>query len=300
MKGSTCIVACIITLTMGTGACAQDRIIAIVNNEVITQKDLDGFTTFTRMQLSQKLEGQALEDKLTVMKTDLLKRLIEDKLILQEAKKSGITIESSRMKAKMAEVKKRYDTEKEFNEALMQQGLSAADVESRIRDQMMMYALIDNKIRSKIRVTPMEITAYYEQHTQEMVQPERREVVSISADSEDAAKVLCEEIHKGKDLQALAAEKNIKVNSFSTSPGELKKEVNDAVFNLKKGEVSDPVSVTGSFYVFQLTGISPSKTRPLTEVQEELSEMIFEQKMQADVASWIDEVKKTAYIKIME
>ena len=42
-------------------ACAQDSIVAVVNNEVITKKDLVDFTNFTRIQLSQKLAGPELE-----------------------------------------------------------------------------------------------------------------------------------------------------------------------------------------------------------------------------------------------
>jgi parvulin-like peptidyl-prolyl isomerase len=300
MRLDRCIFACVVLLAASGAARAQDRIVAVVNNEVITQKDLEGFTTFTRMQLSQKLEGQALEDKLNEMKKDLLQRLIEDRLILQEARKSGVKIDELRVKAKMSEVKKRYDTDREFNEALMQQGLSASDVESRIRDQMMMYSLIDRKIREKIQITPAEITAYYEQHKQEMVPPEQRDVVSVSADSEKGAQELCAALKQGKEIEALAAEKNVKVNSFSTHPGELKKEVNDAVFGLTAGAVSEPVNVNGAFYVFKLKEIIPSKVPPLSEVQEDVSQIIFEKKMQEDIAAWLDGVKKTAYIKIME
>jgi parvulin-like peptidyl-prolyl isomerase len=301
MRFDRYILACAVCLASAGAAGAQDRIVAVVNNEVITQKDLEGFTLFNRMQMSQKLEGQALEDKLSAMKKDLLQRLIEDRLILQEAKKSGVKVDDSRVKAKIAEVKKRYDTEKEFNEALMQQGLSASDVESRIRDQMMMYSLIDKKIREKIEIAPAAITAYYEEHKQEMGQPEQRDVVSVSADSESGAQELCAALRQGKDIESLADGKSVKVNSFSTHPGELKKEVNDAVFGLAAaGAVSDPVSVNGAFYVFKLKAISPAKEQSLSDVQEEISQILFEKKMQEDVAAWLDGVKKTAYIKIME
>lgn len=281
-------------------AVAQDRIVAVVNNEVITQKDLDGFTTFTRMQLSQKLEGQALEDKISSMKKDLIQRLIEDRLILQEAKKGGVKVDESRVKAKMSEVKKRYDTERAFSEALMAQGLSESDVESRIRDQMMMYALIDKKIREKIQITPPEITAYYEQHKQEMMYPERRELVSVSMEKEDAAKDLAAELRRGKDIEALAQERNLKVSTLTIRKGELKREVDDAVFSLGPGDITDPLAVNGAFYVFKLKQVIPPELRSLTEMQNELSDILFEKKMQEGVAAWLEDVKRTAYIRIMQ
>ena len=293
-------VSVLLALSLAGAARAQDRIIAIVNNEVITQKDMDSFTTFTRIQLSQKLSGQALEDKLASMKKDLLQRLIEDKLILQEAKKSEVKVDDSRVKAKMSEIKKRYDSDKEFNDALVQQGLSAGDVEARIKDQMMMYSLIDSKIRSKIQVKPTEITAYYQENKQEMVTPERREVASLSAETEDAAKELGGQLRQGRNMDALAVERKIKVNSFTSQPGELKKEADEAIFSLKAGDVSDPVNVNGAYYVFVLKKVLPSESRSLIDVQDQISDVLFEKKMQEAVAAWVDGIRKTAYIKITE
>ncbi len=68
-------------------AYAQDKIVAIVNEDVITKRDLDEFIVFTRIQLSREYQGRELETKLQSMKLDLLNKLIEDRLILQEAKK---------------------------------------------------------------------------------------------------------------------------------------------------------------------------------------------------------------------
>jgi hypothetical protein len=66
---------------------AQEKMIAVVNNDVITQKDYETFLNFTRMQLSQELLGDKLESKIASIRKDLLQRLIEDKLLIQEAKR---------------------------------------------------------------------------------------------------------------------------------------------------------------------------------------------------------------------
>lgn len=300
MRTRIFVISALVALSLAGVARAQDRIVAVVNNEVITQKDMDAFTTFTRIQLSQKFSGQGLEDKLASMKKDLLQRLIEDRLILQEAKKSEVKVDEGRVKAKMAEVKKRYESEKDFNDALVQQGLSAGDIESRIKDQMMMYSLIDVKIRSKIQVKPAEITAYFQENKQEMVTPERREVASLSAETEGAARELANQLRQGKSIDALAAERNIKVNSFTSRPGELKKEADEAIFGLKQGDVSVPVNVNGAYYVFTLTRILPLESRSLTDVQDQIHDVLFEKKMQEAVTAWLDDVRKTAYIKITE
>ena len=67
---------------------AKDKIVAVVNKEVITQKDLTDFMNFMRLQLSREFSGEVLEKKLSSLETDLLDRLIEDRLVLQEAKRT--------------------------------------------------------------------------------------------------------------------------------------------------------------------------------------------------------------------
>ncbi len=85
---------------------AQDKIVAIVNKDIITQKDLNDFINFMRVQLSTQYQGKQLESKIQSMKLDLLDKLIEDRLILQKAKKDNMGIDPDRIKAKINEIKK--------------------------------------------------------------------------------------------------------------------------------------------------------------------------------------------------
>jgi len=128
---------------------AQDKVVAVVNNEIITQKDLDGFISFMRVQLARDHSQERLEEEINTMKQDLLQRLIEDRLILQEARKSNITVDKTRIKAKIAELKRAHSSEAEFREFLAMQGMTEADLEQKMREQMMTYEIIDKRIREK-------------------------------------------------------------------------------------------------------------------------------------------------------
>ncbi|MCM8781050.1 MAG: SurA N-terminal domain-containing protein, partial [Candidatus Omnitrophica bacterium] len=87
---------------------AQNKIVAIVNNDVITQKDLEGFINFARIQLAAEYQGEELENKVQSLRPDLLDRLIDDRLLLQEAKNNNIKIDETRIKAKIEQIKRRY------------------------------------------------------------------------------------------------------------------------------------------------------------------------------------------------
>ncbi len=101
-------------------------------------------------------------------------------------------------------------------------------------------------------------------------------------------------------MDTLAAERDLKVNAFTSSPGELKKEADEAIFGLKQGDISAPVNVNGAYYVFTLTRILPPESRSLSDVQDQIYDVIFEKKMQDAVTAWLDDVRKNAYIKITE
>jgi parvulin-like peptidyl-prolyl isomerase len=163
---------------------AQDKVVAVVNHEIITQKELDDFLSFARMQYSRELKGKDLEEKVQGARQDLLQRLIEDRLILQQAKNDKISIEPARIKARIIELKKRYATDAEFQEDLAKQGLVEADLENKVREQMLMYEMVQQKVRSKIMVRPDEITSFYDQNKREFLTPEERQLMMVISQDE--------------------------------------------------------------------------------------------------------------------
>jgi parvulin-like peptidyl-prolyl isomerase len=281
--------------------CAQDKIVAIVNNDVITQKDLNDFINFTRLQLMGEYEGKQLEDKIQSMKLDLIDRLIEDKLILQEAKKNNIKVDKNRVKAKIEEVRENYASDSEFQEALVKQGMTQADIESRIKDQLLTYFIIEIQIKSRIVVKPSEVTNFYEESIATFKLPSQREFESVSIDDANLADDIFNKLKSGKKLQDLSKEYSLAVNKFSASQsGELKKEIEVIVFKLKLGEISAPIKIEDSYYIFKLNSVTPPRQQTLYEVQDRIYAFLFNKKMQEELTRWLDELKSHSYIKIIE
>ena len=278
---------------------AQDQIVAVVNNEVITQKDLSDFLNFMSMQLSRQYKDKALEDKINSIKSDLLNRLIEDRLILQGAKKEKIIPDESRIKAKISEIKKQYRSDNEFQAELMKQGLTQADIENKIREQFLMFSIVERKVRSKITVKPDEVTGFYEKNKKDFNSGEERELEAYSLDNEDLAQSFAYNLKVGKKPEDLATRYPFTVNMLSVYKGEeLKSEIQEVVFKLGVNEVSKPVNIDDKYYVFRLINIIPPKEFTLAQVQGKIHSFLFERKMQEEFARWLDELKKQSYIKI--
>jgi len=292
----------ILWLFLFSGFCrAEDKIIAIVNKDVITQKDLNDFTNFMRVQLMAEYKAEELEAKAQSLKSDLLERLIEDRLILQEAKKEDIKVDETRVKARINELKERYPSDTEFQKSLKQQGLVQADLELKTREQLLMYTIVDIKIKSKIVVNPKEVTDFYEKHEQEFIIPEEREFELVSINDEKLALDIYNRLKEGESFADLAKKHSLAVNNFTGRKGaELKQEIEDVVFNLKEAEISQPLKIEDKFYIFKLNNIIPSRQKSLSEVQNKIHALLFDLKMEEKLTGWLDELKEKSYIKILQ
>lgn len=292
---------------------AQDKIIAIVNSEAITRKDLEDFVNFLRVQLRAEYAQEETEDKIKEMKPDLINKLIEDRLILQEAKKtleearknknhylvSRLDVDQNKVKARIEEVKSHYGSGTAFQEALAGQGFVQADIEKRIKEQMLTYNIIDIEVRSKISVKPGEVTDFYLERPEEFKTPEERELDSLVIESQKTAQEISGKLKKGRKLEDLAGEYSLRINKISLlKDGQLRRDIEEAVFKLKQGEASKPIYIQDKYYIFQLNNIIPSRQQNLAEAQDSIYAFLLNNKMQEALKKWLDEIKKRSYIQI--
>jgi parvulin-like peptidyl-prolyl isomerase len=294
----SCVYLCVV-LTAARSL-AEENIIAIVNNECITQKDLDDFTTFMRIQLEAENGAGDIEERIASMKKDLLEKLIEDKLILQQAKKNNISVDDSRIKSRLNDIRKKYPSSAAFKEALKSQGLVEADIETRLRDQALMITVIDKMVKSKVIVPPREITEFFEQNKSQFLVPEERHFLSVATQDITLAQQIYSDYIPGQDLKKTALEFGVSaMENNAAQDGTLNKEVEDLLFSLKSGELSRPFKIEGLYYLFQVDNIVASRPLPLKEVQSMFYDRLYNEKMRQKLLEWIDGLKKAAYIKIM-
>lgn len=280
---------------------AQDKIVAIVNNDVITQKDLNDFVNFMRIQLSSELRGLELESKIQSMKLDLLNKLTEDRLILQEAKKNNLKIEDNRVREKINEVKKNYPTDIEFQNALAKEGLVLADIETRIREQLLMYSIIDREVRSKVKINPAEITEFYRKNIEEFKLPVQFELDSIAVKEESVALKILAKLKMGGNFEELSKEFSATLSKLNTAQdGRLRSDIEAVVLKMQPGDISEPVKIGDDYYIFKLNNLLPIRQQSLSEAQEKIYSFLINKKMQEIMSKWLDELKSRSYIKIIK
>jgi peptidyl-prolyl cis-trans isomerase SurA len=295
---------------------AAAKIIAIVNSDAITEKDLEDSLRIMRAQLMQQYKGKDLDKEVERIRKDLLQRLIEDRLMVQEANRLlaeaeknkdayavfRLQVKPEKIKARVEEIKKAYPSESAFEEDISKSGISQGDLESKIKDQMLMENVIDFWVRSLVTVRPEEVTTYYNKNPEAFETGEEREVLVITLDSEDLAKSLSYNLRTGQKLEDLATRYPFTVNNLNANKnkGELRKDIEDIVFKLGISEVSNPLKIEGKYHIFILQNIVPSRKLPLAEVQSRVYVYLYKSKMSEQMTKWLDELKKKSYIKITQ
>src|SRR3989338_4541213 len=125
---------------------AEDAIIAIVNDEVITLKDLQSYIRQT--QASLVAEGVSPEQREVLMAelgTEGLNRLIEDKLILSRANAINISVRDKLVDERVAEVRQKYGSEHALVEALVKNGATLTDLRNKILEQLKIKFVVEDR-----------------------------------------------------------------------------------------------------------------------------------------------------------
>ena len=106
--------AAIIALSASLEAATINKVVAVVNDEVITQQDIDQLLSVLYAQYSQEYKDDELLRKMEEVKKDILNQIIEDKLVLSRAKELGIKVTDAEIDERLDYIKKSFPTEKEF------------------------------------------------------------------------------------------------------------------------------------------------------------------------------------------
>ncbi len=307
-------------LTLGSDLLAQtkpakivDRIVAQVNDDIITQSDIDRAMVGIKQELAQKYTGDQLEQEIKKEQANVLEELIRKKLILQKATElgmgSGMDVQVS---AYIEDLRKKNNIKDmdEFEKALEQQGMTLAGFREDIKKEMIIQDVIGYFVDSRITLLAEEIERYYKDHTKDYSTPEEvtlSEIV-IPNGNDGQAQTLANEYRKrilqGESFATMASQyskgataaKGGAIGTFLTA--KLNPQIAEAVASVKEGDVSEVTKIPEGFVIFRVDARKPSVVRPLDDkLRSEIKMMLFQQKRQPELERFIAQLKEDAYIQ---
>ena len=306
-----------------------DRVVAVVNEDVILLSDLDNRGKAYFQKVKDSTPEGSRQEALQKAREQVLDSLIEDNLISQKAKKDKISVSDDELKKAYEQMLKQSGlTESQFMDKVKESGLTKETYEKNLRNQILQDKLISNDVRSKVVITDTMVKHYYDSHSVEQsvtkggysllqmgftwgqIPESQKSAPNLYADKADAKK-RAEQAHKlaqeGQDFRELAKKYS---NMPSAADGgdigvfkedDMAADMRAAVVHLKPGEISTIIETQAGYQFFKLTanneGVDPQSS--YESAKNGIRDTLYRQQLKEEFDKWVKNLKEQAYIRKM-
>ena len=244
-----------------------DRIVAIVNDDVITRSELEA--RFSSVSAQLRRTGTPLPPS-EVLRRQVLERLIVDRVQLQLARESGIRIDDETLNRALLQLAERNRLAlREFRNALERDGYDFAKFREELRDEIAISELRKRQVESRVRVSERDVDDYLstienqgadsEYHIGHILiaVPDGASPEEI-AEARERTEGVLGEIRAGADFANMAAANSDGRQALEggdlgwRKAPDLPTMLGDAVLRLAVGEVTEPIRSASGFHLVKL------------------------------------------------
>nr|MEE4268882.1 peptidylprolyl isomerase [Candidatus Krumholzibacteria bacterium] len=267
-----------------------DRIVAIVDEEAILMSDLEREMELYRME--REYAGQPIDQKPEEIRSEMLNRLVESKLIIAAAKQADMTVDAEAIKAsveqKIDQFVEHFGSMENLQSELARSGMTLGDYRARMTSQLMdqqyLRLVVGKYIRPDVEVLENEIRQYYLDNLDQMpAEPDSVTIANIlipvqpSVDVRQAVQARVTEVQaalaKGTPFADVARQLSMGPNAArggaigTLAPGDLfDPNLDRAAFALAAGQVSEPVVSTRGVHLLRVDAVQPDGRRAISQI----------------------------------
>jgi len=236
-----------------------------------------GEQTITLGEFNQLWEQIPENYKSQLTKSNVLAQMISEKLLIQEAKNIGL----EKDKDVLEQIKK-------------------------MSEQILVQAFLQKEILDKVQVNNEEVEEYYKENQDKFTEKEQVHLFNILVETEEKAQEILTELKTGKDFSEIAKENSIGPSASQggdlgyLSKGTIIPEIEEVVFALEVGELSQVVKTDFGFHILKITDKKPERVKTLEEVKEDIRQTLLSDKQKEAFDNLIEELKSKVEIQINE
>lgn len=274
-----------------------DRIVAVVNGEIITFTDLQQQIRLIAGQMPPAEEAARIAPQ-------VLDGMIDDIIVRQEATRLNVDVTDSEVDNEVRQFKARHRmTEDDFERSLRLQGLSTEQFKQRTRQDIVKHKIINYMVRRKVVVTQEEIDAYKERNSSELSTERTVDLQILALMDSGQAEELREKIDAGEISFAEAVER------YSVGPRadegvmagvrwrDLAEPWREALRDLGVGDMSRPVLIQDRWVVLKLVDRKDEARQEQGTVDEEVREAIMRPKLEERFKEYMSGLRAKAVIE---
>jgi peptidyl-prolyl cis-trans isomerase SurA len=287
-----------------------------VNEKTITFTDLKEELRRLRSSLRQENESpELLEQAFQREKPTVLRTMIHNEIFVQKAEEYSIPDSVEPDVGNILE-----DMRKEsgipsmevLDQYLRQQGSSLEDYRASLKQRLIIDALLQQFVYSKLTLLTPEIEAYYQENIErytEKAEVELKEILFLREEADEAqlrkqAQEVITRLRAGASFEDLAkrfsdgptASQGGGIGSFKQ--GSMAAPIEEVAFQLEEGAVSGIIETEYGFQIIKVVSRTPVQERPLEEVRSEISMQLYQRKAQPELKKFVEELVEQSYIYV--
>jgi parvulin-like peptidyl-prolyl isomerase len=231
------------------------------------------------------------DKKYDELKETALGEIFDSIWIQGQAEEMGISVTPKEVEAELEKLKKQaFKTEKQYQEFLKEAHYTQADVEKRVKVQIISTQIQEQVTNEAPAPSKSEIKSYYEAaETSQYTQEEKREARSLTFKDEGEAEDAKAELEKDdsvgswKKVGAKSSNPTAKKSGGlvnDTAEGTAPEPLHEALFAAPQGQVQGPLKTPTGYDVYEVEKITPEKVQSLDEVEPQISNQLAEQDKQ--------------------
>lgn len=313
-------VMCLLTSVRDTHSEVVDRVVAIVNDDIITLSELnEAMRPYEQKILASGYTPDRERQMLFRVREDILNQLIDQKLTDQEIARYKLNVGDNEIDQAIERIKKTNSlTDEAFRAALEREGMTMEAYRQKMKEQLLRANLLNKEVKSKIVITREDVRKYYDEHpdlykvSQSYVletilcRPEPSRADISNAVCRNALETLLPLLRSGKPFSEIAPTvqqpgldlRRIELGEYRLEV--MAPEIREAVSRLKPGEYSEVIETDQGFQVFRITEIRKSQGKTLEEATTEIEDKLYREILDARFNKWLQELRKQSVIKIVQ
>jgi peptidyl-prolyl cis-trans isomerase SurA len=303
-----CSLWCLMFVTVAAAEVVE-RILAVVNDEVISQSEVDQMAKAYQAQAGLRMPPGSGKD----LRQQLLEALIMQKLAKAEAKRRGIAISDKELEKAFDGFKKQngIPNDEALAQVLAKNDTTVQAFKQQLSDKMLQDRLLAIVAAGKVVVTESEVRNFYDQeypkiggkqlHLKILDMPFPPGATETQKDEvKKKAELILQEHRQGASWDALREKHGVLVQDLGfVSDVDLDPELAGFLSKVKTGDTA-PVQTLKGYQLVQVVDRREGRSRSFEEAAPEIRNVLQRREMEKIFQEWIKGQREKAHVKIMK
>lgn len=297
-----------------TNAQSLDKMIAVVNDDVITTSELDQAMQITKSQIAGQNVQMPPE---SILKKQVLEQLINKKVQLQLAQQAGIDISDTELNKAIKHIASQNQISvTSLYEQISKEGMSKQAYRAEMHDQLLIQKLQQHEVASKITISPQEVTTFMNSqvwHNNSAKEYRLEDILIPVADAptpDDLSKAkeralsILSKLKEGDNFHKIAQSESSEKNALQGGDlgwrnlPEIPSAFTEEVSHMRKAEVAGPIQTPNGFHVIKLVDVRALGDNKPKLARKDVENLLLQQKYEEAMQNWVSKLRSQAFINV--